>query len=211
MRTHSDAHILRPKVSFGHGHPVTSGSPGIDYFVSSNLFETKTSVDAREARRIAASAPNDVATVAGTADDGTGTSAGSCTTASLDADRPLSDSRLGACGEDLSNNDQSEGNIDKAWRERGDGTQDFTEQLVLFDSLSASLPEMFGPSNAPHIVALEARALSKGLLGEDDHAYHCIQHSKKFHPDFDPVLRGVLLGDAAAKILLADGTKVCKK
>ncbi|CAM9554800.1 unnamed protein product, partial [Laminaria digitata] len=118
------------------GHPVTSGSPGIDYFVSSSLFETKTSV--------------------------------------------------------LSRNARAEGNIgDTAWRwGRGDGAQDFTEQLVLFDSLTASLPEMSGPSNAPDIVALEVRALTSGLLREDDHAYHCIQHSKKFHPDFDPVLRG---------------------
>lgn len=184
---------------------MTSGSPGIDYFVSSSLFETKTSVDSREARRFSGTASDVAAAIAAADGDGTNTAVGSCVTTSADVDRPLSH-----CGEVLSRNARAEGNIsDTAWRRgRGDGTQDFTEQLVLFDSLTASLPEMSGPSNAPDIVALEVRALTSGLLREDDHAYHCIQHSKKFHPDFDPVLRGVLLGDAAAKILLAEGSKV---
>lgn len=198
------------KVSFGHGHPVTSGSPGIDYFVSSSLFETKTSVEAREARRFARTASDVAAATAAAADGGTSTSVGSsCVTTPTDVDRPLSHGRADACGDVPSHNTPSEGPIDgTAWRGPGDGAQDFTEQLVLFDSLTASLPEISGPSNAPHIVALEARELSSGLLREDDHAYHCIQHSKKFHPDFDPVLRGVLLGDAAAKILLAEESKV---
>lgn len=188
---------------------MTSGSPGIDYFVSSSLFETKTSVEARESRRLARSA-SDVAAATTAADDGTSTAVGfSCVTTPTDVHRPLSHGRADACGEVPSRNTRSKGTIDgTAWRGRGDGAQDFTEQLVLFDSLTASLPEISGPSNAPHIVALEARELSSGLLREDDHAYHCIQHSKKFHPDFDPVLRGVLLGDAAAKIFLAEGSKV---
>lgn len=189
---------------------MTSGSPGIDYIVSSTLFETKASVEAREARRLAGTA-SDVAAATTAADDGTSMSIGSCVTTSANVDRPLSRSPPDSCNEVLSHNALPEGKIDyTAWRGRGDGTQDFTEQLVLFDSLTASLPELSGPSNAPHIVALEARALSSELLREDDHAYHCIQHSKKFHPDFDPVLRGVLLGDAAAKILLTQGSKVCK-
>lgn len=196
------------KVSFGHGHPVTSGSPGIDYFVSSSLFETKRSVEAREARRLAGTA-SDVAAATAADDDGTSSSVASCVMTSANVDRPLSHGRSDACGEVLSHDARSEGSTDDtAWRGRGDGAQDFTEQLVLFDSLTASLPEMSAPPNAPHIEALEARTLSSGLLREDDHAYHCIQHSKKFHPDFDPVLRGVLLGDAAAKILLAEGSKV---
>ncbi|CAB1102766.1 unnamed protein product [Ectocarpus sp. CCAP 1310/34] len=36
------------QVVFGHGHSVTSGSPGIDCFVSSDLYETTASIDARE-------------------------------------------------------------------------------------------------------------------------------------------------------------------
>lgn len=187
---------------------MTSGSPGIDYFVSSSLFETKTSIEAREARRIAGTA-SDVAAATAAADDGTSFSVASCVTTSADVDRPLPHGRPDACGEVLSHNARAGGSTDDtAWGGRGDGAQDFTEQLVLFDSLTASLPEMFAPPNAPHLLALEARELSSGLLREDDHAYHCIQHSKKFHPDFDPVLRGVLLGDAAAKILLAEGSKV---
>lgn len=184
---------------------MTSGSSGIDYFVSSDLFETTASTDAREARRIAGTA-SDIVNPA-EVDNGNGTLVSSGAPA-VDTVQTTSDG-LSHRGGVLTENRRRKHDHDPPWRGRGDGTQDYTEQLVLFDSLTASLPEMFGPPNAPKVAALSTQALLSGLVEEGDHAYHCIQHSKKFHPNFDPVLRGVLLGDSAAKILLTAGSKVC--
>ncbi|CAM9364868.1 unnamed protein product [Ectocarpus sp. 4 AP-2014] len=102
------------------------------------------------------------------------------------------------------------------WQGRGgEGEQDCTEQLVLFDSLTASLSEVFGSANAPSsAVATVAAAVASPRpraemsLVEGDHLYHCIQHTKKFHPDFDQVMKGVLQRDPAAKILLTAGSEV---
>ncbi|CAN0521758.1 unnamed protein product [Ectocarpus sp. 12 AP-2014] len=97
----------------------------------------------------------------------------------------------------------------------GEGEQDYAEQLVLFDSLTASLSEVFGPANAPSsaVAAVAAAAASSRpraeiSLVEGDHLYHCIQPSKKFRPDFDQVMKGVLQRDPAAKILLTAGSEV---
>eukprot|EP00752_Nemacystus_decipiens_P002918 g2715.t1 len=227
------------QIAFGHGHPVTSGSPGIDYFVSSDLFETAASTYAREARGIAGAA-SDISQAAttvtraleaaaetayagdkGGVDDGTNhiiSSATSYARTTAGSDRrqpgPRRDPKTASkkneeAGVEGGNGDGGPG------RGKGGGNteQDFTEQLVLFDSLTASLPEVFGPRNAPSGTAalLAAAGESSSALGspsEEHHLYHCIQHSKKFHPDFDPVLRGILEGDPAAKILLTTGSKM---
>lgn len=205
------------QVAFGHGHPVTSGSPAIDYFVSSDLFETSASIEGRDIRRAAGTGSDINAAVYEnvselTAPHSSSSSSSASSSSSLssihgtqiavreDRHRPAGD--LFA-----STTKESHGRRgDDPWRGRGDGTQDYTEQLVLFDSLTASLPEAFGPPNEYP----DGRATRRlvGLM-EGDHGYHCIQHSKKFHPDFDPVLRGVLQGDSAAKILLTEASKVC--
>ncbi|CAN0142117.1 unnamed protein product, partial [Hapterophycus canaliculatus] len=202
------------QIAFGHGHPVTSGSPGIDYFVSSDLFETATSIDAREARRLA-DAESDVPT-ATTANVRTN----HCTTATGIASENYQAFPHGQLPQPRAHHFQAEetrliSNSLEQPDQGGDGFQDYAEQLVLFDSLTASLPETYGPANVPSssmaaALALVASSTSEpGMsLREGDHLYHCIQHSKKFHPDFDVVLRGVLLSDPAAKVLLAAGSEV---
>ncbi len=40
------------QILFGLGHPITSGSQSIDYFVGSELFETQASFSGRERRRV---------------------------------------------------------------------------------------------------------------------------------------------------------------
>lgn len=244
---------LRPrKLAFGHGHPVTSGSPGIDYFVSSQLFETAASIDAREVRRIAGTA-SDISQAAAAAaaraleaaseaahtnndesaiivdDDGTNhvkissaTSSDAPATTGPDGRRPglQRDLQTTGCKGDAGTGGGS-GDGRPGCRKGGGGggcaEQDYTEQLVLFDSLTASLPEVFGPP--PRAISRTAAVLAAvgeswstttpGSLAEGHHLYHCIQHSKKIHPDFDPVLRGILESDPAAKILLTTGSKVC--
>lgn len=207
---------LLNKISFGHGHPVTSGSPGIDYFVSSDLFETEVSIDAREARRVSGTSSDIEVAAAIIGSNGTsvGDPAPLLNTVEKTAgswpndDRELSPQpQEELVKENEKNVAEEERRRDPSVRGRGDGTQDYSEQLVLFDSLTASLPEAFGPTNNPDVATRDART-SSGFLREEDHAYHCIQHSKKFHPDFDRVLRGVLLGDPAAKIILTASSKV---
>lgn len=226
------------KIAFGHGHPVTSGSPGIDYFVSSELFETAASIDGREARRIDGTA-SDISAATGAEAVGDDEEDGANHSASATYARPTpSEGTFDQTDTAASNHDRfhprgklsrvrtqsilpEERSHDNGSKQRqglgGDGGQDYTEQLVLFDSLTASLPEVVGATHAPSsavAAVLEAvRASSPTsatlhLLQEGDHLYHCIQHSKKFHPDFDPVLRGVLQSDPAAKILLSAANEV---
>lgn len=222
---------VETKIVFGHGHPMTSGSPGIDYFVSSDLFETTASIDARELRRIAGTASDlSLATTVtndagaeGCDDDDSVHSPTARDTCQADTLRSgdgqphhyenLPRSRTHqTLAEEKRNTTQ---NLEP-WRGRGgEGEQDYAEQLVLFDSLTASLSEVFGPENAPSsavaaVVAAAApsRPRAEMSLEEGDHLYHCIQHSKKFHPDFDQVMRGVLQRDPAAKILLTAGSEV---
>lgn len=188
------------QVAFGHGHPVTSGSPGIDYFVSSDVFETFASIDCREARRtVAATAinflPNTVNTVLANAHG----SSGVVVQHGMDG-RNLAD---GVFSEVIP--PAQHGGMPGEER-GGDGSQDYSEQLVLFDSLSASLPEFVGPPNSPSAVAAAVRDLTG--MRDEDHGYHCMQHSKKIHPDFDLVMRDVLLRDPAAKLVLTTGSKV---
>lgn len=213
---------------------MTSGSPGIDYFVSSELFETAASIDGREVRRIAGTASDiSAATGAGAAADyendvanarptPSGGSLGRTDTATLNDDRVYFGGNLPRTGTQpvLQAKKKHENNGSHQWQRRGGDAaqQDYTEQLVLFDSLTASLLGEVDPVNTPTsavtAVLGAVRASSptsvalEELLQGGDNLYHCIQHSKKFHPDFDPVLRGVLESDPAAKILLSAASEV---
>lgn len=215
---------------------MTSGSPGIDYFVSSDLFETTASTDGREVRRIAGTASDisaatgaeAVADIEGDADarsTPSGGTLGRTDTSAPNHDRvhPRGNLPRTSTLPELEDEKKHEYNDGPQQRQRrgGDGAQqDYTEQLVLFDSLTASLPEEVDPANTSSS-ALTAKVLGAvrassptsralELLQEGDNLYHCIQHSKKFHPDFDPVLRGVLQSDPAAKILLTVASEVSK-
>lgn len=210
---------------------MTSGSPGIDYFVSSDLFETTASIDASEFRRIAGTASDLSLATTVTTD----ASAEDCD----DDDSVHSPTAGGTCRADpllsgdgqphhyqnlprntthqtLAEEKRSATQNLEPWQDRGgEREQDYTEQLVLFDSLTASLPEVFGPANAPssEVAAVAAAAAASRpraeiSLVEGDYLYHCIQHSKKFHPDFDQVMKGVLQRDPAAEILLTAGSEV---
>ncbi|CAN0021785.1 unnamed protein product, partial [Ectocarpus sp. 12 AP-2014] len=108
------------QIVFGHGHPVSSGSPAIDYFVSSDLFETTASIDARELRRIAGT-PSDLSL----------------------ATAVTTDAGAEGCDDDDSVHSPTAGG------RGGEGEQDYAEPLVFFYSLTASLSEVFGPANAP--------------------------------------------------------------
>lgn len=189
-------------MAFGHGHPVTSGSPAIDYFISSSLFETQASIDAREARRIMGIS-RDIAYAAAI----TNTSLDFLVPWTGEGDHSTAGWKRRQCVESSSEREKCI-TTSTPRRARGDGTQDYTEQLVLFDSLTASLPEPFGPLHAPDAAKRIAQAVTAGFIEDGDHVYHCIQHSKKFHPSFDDVLRGVLLADRAAKILLTRSSEV---
>ncbi|CAM9425748.1 unnamed protein product [Choristocarpus tenellus] len=163
---------------FGHGHPVTSGSLGIDYFISSTMFETNKGLDAREARRLAGSAES--LSIAATAAQ------------AADSMFPQNTSLA------LHTGSRTDGHVGT-----GDSSQDYTEQVVSFDTLSTIYKEAPSPNASDIAFALQ----SLGLQGET-HLYHCMQHSKKLHPDFDLVIKGVLSTDLEAKILLLKGSKV---
>lgn len=169
--------------------------------MSSSLFETQASIDAREARSTmgisrdiayAAAVTNPLDPLAPWAGEG---------------DHNTSGWKRRQCVESSSEREKCI-TMSTPRRARGDGTQGYTEQLVLFDSLTASLPEPFGPLHAPGAANRIAQAVTAGLIEDGDHLYHCIQHSKKLHPSFDDVLRGVLLADRAAKVLLTRSSKV---
>eukprot|EP00903_Cladosiphon_okamuranus_P020162 g18511.t1 len=222
------------QLAFGHGHPITSGSPGIDYFVSSELFETALSIDAREVRNIAgtASVISHAAATAAEAlelagivqngdeegiDDGTNqisNAASHVGTAGSDYREPSRQRDLQKISNEAAVVEDGNGNGRQELRDRGGDTEpDYTEQLVLFNSLTASLPEVLGPPNAPSEVSavLEEAGVPSSIvetLTEGHHLYHGLQHPKKFHPDFDPVLRGVLQSDPKAKIVLTAESKV---
>ncbi|CAM9109444.1 unnamed protein product, partial [Discosporangium mesarthrocarpum] len=157
------------QLMFGHGHPVTSGSPGVDYFLSSTLFDTEVSLEAREARAISTTVRKRFDTAA----------------AIQSMDHPGAH----AITEHI---------------RFGDGSQDYSEQVVLFDSLSTVYPAISSPNTSSIMSAQH----SVGLAGEGLHLYHCMQHSKKLHPEFDVVLREVLLNDPKARILMLEGSKV---
>lgn len=193
------------------------------------------SIDAREVRRIAGTA-SDISKVAADAaqatevstayasdeegiDDGTNhfssatVHAGATGSGHRQPDPQRAFRTLSKHGEALVEGGNGHGRWPGRRKGGDDGEQDYTEQLVLFDSLTASLPEVFGPPNAPSgtpaiLAAAGASPSGQGSLTSGDHVYHCIQHSKKFHPDFDLVLKGVLQSDPAAKILLTAGSKV---
>lgn len=163
------------QVVFGHGHPVTSGSPAVDYFIGSDLFETAETSEAREAA------------LRGAADGDDGAEPMGNNINDLDREVPS--------------------NSSPSTRTTGTGKlPDYSEQLVLFDTLSATIHGSLGPEKSPAVLAAEARELTG--LQDEDHGYHCVQHSKKMHPEFDAVLKGIMLGDPAAKVLLTAGSKV---
>lgn len=194
--------------------------------MSSELFETRVSIDAREVRRITGTAGgiSQAAETAYTGDE-EGTDNGSdrispaashaIATGSYHRQPGLQTDRqtIGNEGEAKAEVDNGD-DVPEGQKSGSDADQDYTEQLVLFDSLTASLPEVLGPLNTPSetaemLAVAGVPSSTLGLLTEGRHLYHCIQHPKKLHPDFDPVLRGVLRSDPNAKILLTARSKVC--
>ncbi|KAJ8601687.1 hypothetical protein CTAYLR_003176 [Chrysophaeum taylorii] len=75
-----------------------------------------------------------------------------------------------------------------------DGLQAYAEQLVLFDSRTIGI-------EPPAVVSRVEPPRT------DSPVFACLQHSKKFHPDFDLVLRAVLEAVPDAKILVLEGTR----
>lgn len=74
-----------------------------------------------------------------------------------------------------------------------DAAAHYREKLVLLDGLGVSYPR-------PRIPALKQRKDFK--LPEDKTLYLCPQSLFKLHPDFDPLLAGVLLQDADGVLVL---------
>lgn len=152
------ARLAPVQISFGHGHPITSGLVDtIDYFVSSLAFES----DAHEpflAEEREQSATYDLA-----AERAAGLSAGA---------------------------------LESSW-EVGprcrNGIQRYTEQLVLFDSRTIG---MRPPPLAVRPATLPERP-----------RFACLQHSKKFHPDFDDVLLLLLREVPQATIIVLEGAR----
>jgi len=202
------ARLAPVQVTFGHGHPVTSGArDAVDYFVSSALFEVT----------------------------------------------PYDD------------DDDARGRMVSSWQEpslRESSFGGYTEQLVLFDTLTAALPPVH-PDNPPDAAwaAAERAAMppaaprlsrrvllehlgvpdlfsrragplsglpatptegrtghgeadaadESGSLDDDDpegaHVFACLQHSKKLHPAFDTALARLLAADPRAVVLLLDGSR----
>lgn len=73
-------------------------------------------------------------------------------------------------------------------------TDRYTEQRVLFDSLSTFFPR---PSHPPPASSSSLSPASFSLL-PDAHIYLIGQTLMKFHPDFDDALHGIVEGDPAA-------------
>ncbi|CAM9398000.1 unnamed protein product [Chrysoparadoxa australica] len=135
------------QICFGLGHPMTSGSSSVDYFVSSQLLETSTST---EARMEAHMHPMDLV---------------------VDHDKEL---------------------------RRGDGVQDYTEQVVMMDTYSGS----FAWPDVPDPELSEQLLREYGWWNSGMHLYHCLQAHDKMHHSFDAVMRGVLENDDRGLILL---------
>jgi protein O-GlcNAc transferase len=103
------------------GHPITTGSPAIDYYISSKLFETENS------------------------------------------------------------------------------PEHYTEKLVQFDSIPAFFQR-------PPLEENRYRREDFGISPEE-HFYVCPQGFFKFHPDFDPILGGILRQDPQARLVLVNACK----
>ncbi|HEX3726672.1 MAG TPA: hypothetical protein VHV08_10535, partial [Pirellulales bacterium] len=80
--------------------------------------------------------------------------------------------------------------------EPDDAQDHYTEKLVLSDTLLSyqrRAPLALGP----------AKRESLGIAN-DTHLYLCAQQLGKFHPDFDPILAGILQADARAVIVVTE-------
>lgn len=168
----------------------------MDYFVSSDRFETLETSEDREGRRFMGTASDILATAFGDSfprGRGDGDRDG-------DDGQPGKDAHHATVGWPPASVVGNSGVLQPAKH------PDYSEQVVLFDSLSAMIPEPLFSANSAAARTATFRELTSLRGGE--HGYHCIQHSKKMHPIFDEVLRGVLLQDPAARILLAKGSKV---
>lgn len=70
---------------------------------------------------------------------------------------------------------------------------DFSEQLILWEALPCWMPQMIFP---------EPAARADFGLAPDWHIYACLQNPRKFHPDFDALLAGILRADPRGHLVL---------
>lgn len=71
--------------------------------------------------------------------------------------------------------------------------QDYSEQLILWDALPCWMPQIVFPEPVPR---------SEFGLDPAAHLYTCLQNPRKFHPDFDALLAGILKADPQGQLLL---------
>jgi predicted O-linked N-acetylglucosamine transferase (SPINDLY family) len=83
--------------------------------------------------------------------------------------------------------------------EPADAAEHYTENLVLFDSLTVYYDRLTKPSSG----ARDAARREFGLPREE-HLYLCPQTLFKMHPEFDELWRSILERDAAARIVLIE-------
>lgn len=221
------------QLSFGLGHPITSGHMAVDYFLSSDLFETA----GETTRHEGTAKPND----------------GGNSTAQF----PFHAKGLRHGVHDGSLRKIPNTTLDAIGSGQGNG-EVYIEQLVLFDTLTgvfqppqkptfarikatrerlvkcAQMPSVSGEldkllqprtlggiqrdasecrlkankEEAEHHLDRHHRNLLDGKGQDAVHLYHCLQDFKKFHPAFDVVLHGILERDPGARILLPAAAKV---
>lgn len=87
--------------------------------------------------------------------------------------------------------------LSSEWVEVTDADEHYTERLVRLKTMM-SYQRRLAP---PRVL----RPKSSFGLPEDAHLYLCAQHLGKFHPDYDPILRGILEKDEHAHIVVTEG------
>jgi predicted O-linked N-acetylglucosamine transferase (SPINDLY family) len=172
----SHSRLAKVQIQFGHGHPVSGASGGIDYFVSSDLFQFEANRPLIEPYE-------------------------------LDGKAVISDEEIVTAA------------VRNSLHPVTNGVQSYAEQMVRFDTLTAShtptrppsFPDWFSFVRNDDLSALELqrwRGTEFGIsyLGEWNY-YACLQYTKKLHPSFDAVLAGIIRADPRARILVLDGVK----
>lgn len=78
--------------------------------------------------------------------------------------------------------------------ESADAREHYREQLVLLPTL----PTYYQRPPVPRQPAERGR----WGVSSSDHLYLCVQNLRKYHPDFDPILAGILRADPAGRLLI---------
>lgn len=209
--------LSRIQVQFGHGHPITSGNPTIDYFVTSDFFREEgggrvrmeEGMEDEELGEVA----KEVGEFMGVAGEGVFEYGGDAYVEQGELTLRLT------CEINNEGRDFERSNLDSEQKKTIDVrctretcafplTRSTTNTLsshsprpsssvVYFQTLTASIP----PPSLPNLPL--PPPLSPHL-----HYYALLQYSKKIHPMLDDAILGIVRGDDEGRVLMLEGSRV---